>query len=83
MWINAEEAKRIADNAVIINTDVIIRDIITKVEDAAKAGKYNENFIYHYPLVFQWEVIKKKLQDSGYQVSANINDNTFNVSVMW
>lgn len=83
MWINAEEAKRIADSAVITNTDVIIRDIMKKVEDAAKAGKYKENFAYHYPLVFQWEVIKKKLQDNGYQVSADINANTFSVSVMW
>lgn len=83
MWINAEEAKRIADSAVITNTDVIIRDIMKKVEDAAKAGRYKENFTYHYPLVFQWEVIRKKLQDSGYQVSADINANTFSVSVMW
>lgn len=83
MWMNAEEARNIANNAIIINTDVIIRDIITKVEYAAKAGKYKENFAYNYPLVFQWEVIKKKLQDSGYQVSADISGSTFRVSVMW
>lgn len=83
MWINAEEAKKIADNAIITNTDVIMCDIMTKVQDAAKAGKYKKNFMYHYPLVFEWEVIKKKLQDSGYQVSADMSANTFNVSVMW
>lgn len=83
MWINADEARNIANNAIIINTDVIIRDIMTKLKDAAKAGKYKENFAYHYPLVFQWEVIKKILQDRGYQVSADINANTFSVSVMW
>ena len=83
MWINAEEAKKIADNAIITNTDVIMCDIMTKVQDAAKTGKYKENFTYHYPLVFQWEVIKKKLQDSGYRVNVDITANIFYVSVMW
>ena len=46
MWIDAEEARNIANNAIIINTDVIIRDIMTKVEDAAKAGKCKANFAF-------------------------------------
>lgn len=83
MWINAGEAREIANKAIITNTDVILCDIMTKVEYAAKAGEYKKNFTYHYPLVFQWEVIKKQLQDGGYQVSADINANTFSVSVMW
>lgn len=83
MWINAEEAREIANKAIITNTDVILCDIMAKVQDAAKAGEYKKNFNYNYPLGFQWEVIKKQLQDSGYQVSADINANTFSVSVMW
>lgn len=83
MWINAEEARKIADNAIITNTNVIIRSIMTQVEDAAKSGKYKEKFAYNYPPAFQWEVIKKKLQDSGYQVSEDVIASTFSVSVMW
>lgn len=83
MWINAEEARKIADSAIITNTNVILCAIMSRVEEAAKAGKYKENFAYNYPLLFQWEVIKKKLQDSGYQVSADISNDIFSVSVMW
>ena len=83
MCIDAEEAKKIADNAVINQNAMVINDIANKVLDAAKEGRYKETFEFSYPLLFKWEFIRKYLTDKGYQISVDINDDTFSFSVMW
>ena len=83
MCIDAKEAKKIADNAVINNSVTIIDYIINKVVDAAKEGKYKETFEFSYPLLFKWEIIKDYLTKKGYQISVDITDDTFSFSVMW
>lgn len=83
MCIDAKEAKKIADNAVLNQNAIVINDIANRVLDAAKEGKYRENFEFSYPLRFRWEIIKKYLTEKGYQISADISDDTFSFSVMW
>lgn len=83
MCINAKEAKKIADNAVLNQNAIVINDIANRVLDAAKEGKYRENFEFSYPLRFRWEIIKDYLTEKGYQISVDITDDTFSFSVMW
>lgn len=83
MCIDAKEAKKIADNAVINQNAIVINDIATKVFAAAKEGRYRENFEFSYPLLFRWEIIKDYLTKRGYQISVDISDDTFRFSVMW
>ena len=83
MCIDAKEAKKITDNAVLNQNALIINDIANRVLDAAKEGKYRENFEFYYPLRFRWEIIKDYLTKKGYQISVNITDDTFSFSVMW
>lgn len=83
MCIDAKEAKKIADNAVLNQNAIVINDIDNKVFAAAKEGRYRENFEFSYPLRFQWEIIKDYLTKRGYQISVDINDDTFRFSVMW
>lgn len=83
MCIDANEAKKIADNAVLNQNAMVINDIANKVLDAAKEGRYKETFEFSYPLRFRWEFIRKYLTDKGYQISADISDDTFSFSVMW
>ena len=83
MCIDAKEAKKIADNAVLNQNAIVINDMANKVFAAAKEGRYRENFEFSYPLPFRWEIIKDYLTKKGYQISANITDDTFSFSVMW
>ena len=83
MCIDAKEAKKIADNAVLNQNAIVINDIANKVFAAAKEGKYRENFEFSYPLRFKWEFIKNYLTEKGYQISVDITDDTFSFSVMW
>ena len=78
-----KKQKKIADNAVLNQNAIVINDIANRVLDAAKEGKYRENFEFSYPLRFRWEIIKKYLTDKGYQISVDITDDTFSFSVMW
>ena len=78
-----KKQKKIADNAVLNQNAIVINDIANRVLDAAKEGKYRENFEFSYPLRFRWEIIKKYLTDKGYQISVDISDDTFSFSVMW
>ena len=61
MCIDAKEAKKIADNAVLNQNAIVINDIANKVFAAAKEGRYRENFEFSYPLLFRWEIIKNYL----------------------
>ena len=83
MCIDAKEARKIADNAVLNQNAIVINDIANRVLDAAKEGKYRENFEFSYPLRFRWEIIKNYLTEKGYQISVDITDDTFSFSVMW
>lgn len=83
MCIDAKETKRIADNAVIKQSDLIINDIDNKVLCAAKEGRYRETFEFSYPIRFRWEFVKKYLTDKGYQISVDMNDDIFRFSVLW
>ena len=83
MCVDAKEAKKIADNAVLNQNATVINDIANKVFAAAKEGGYRENFEFSYPLRFKWEFIKNYLTDKGYQISVDISDDTFRFSVMW
>ncbi len=83
MCIDAKEAKRIADNAVINQSDLFINEIANKVLHAAKEGRYKETFEFSYPLLFKWEIIKNYLKEKGYQISVDMNDDIFRFSVMW
>ena len=83
MCIDAKEAKKIADNAVLNQNAIVINDIANKVFAAAKEGRYRENFEFSYPLLFRWEIIKDYLTKRGYQISVNITDDTFSFSVVW
>ena len=83
MCIDAKEAKKIADNAVLNQNAIVINDIANRVLDAAKEGKYRETFEFSYPLLFKWEIIKDYLTKKGYQISVDISDDTFRFSVMW
>ncbi len=83
MCIDAKEAKKIADNAVINQNAMVINDIANKVLDAAKEGRYKETFEFSYPLLFKWEFIRKYLTGKGYQISVDISDDTFSFSVLW
>lgn len=83
MCIDAKEAKKIADNAVLNQNAMVINDIADKVFDAAKEGRYKKTFEFSYPLLFKWEIIKNYLEEKGYQISVNISDDTFRFSVMW
>ena len=83
MCIDAKEAKKIADNAVLNHNPIVINDIANKVFAAAKEGRYRENFEFSYPLLFRWEIIKKYFTEKGYQIRVNITDDTFSFSVMW
>ena len=83
MCIDAKEAKKIADNAVLNQNAIVINDIANKVLDAAKEGRYRENFEFSYPLPFRWEIIKDYLTKRGYQISVDITADTFSFSVMW
>ena len=83
MCIDAKEAKKIADNAVLNQNAIVINDIANRVLDAAKEGKYRENFEFSYPLRFRWEIIKNYLAEKGYEISVDITDDTFRFSVMW
>lgn len=83
MCINAKEAKKIADNAVLNQNAIVINDIANKVFAAAKEGRYRENFEFSYPLLFRWEIIKDYLTKRGYQISVDMNDDIFRFSVMW
>lgn len=83
MCIDAKEAKKIADNAVLNQNATVINYIANKVFAAAKEGRYRENFEFSYPLRFRWEFIKNYLTDNGYQISVDITDDTFSFSVMW
>ena len=53
MCIDAKEAKKIADNAVLNQNAIVINDIANKVFAAAKEGRYRENFEFSYPLRFR------------------------------
>lgn len=53
MCIDAKKARKIADNAVINQSDLLINDIANKVLDAAKEGRYKETFEFSYPLLFK------------------------------
>lgn len=83
MCIDAKEAKKIADNAVLNQNAMVINDIANKVLDAAKEGRYKETFEFSYPLLFKWEIIKNCLKEKGYQISVDMNDDIFRFSVMW
>ena len=83
MCIDAKEAKKIADNAVLNQNALAINDIANKVFAAAKEGRYKETFEFSYPLQFRWEIIKDYLTKKGYQISVDITDDTFSFSVMW
>lgn len=83
MCIAAKEAKKIADNAVLNQNAIVINDIANRVFAAAKEGKYKETFEFSYPLIFRWEIIRKYFTNKGYQISVDINDDTFSFSVMW
>ena len=83
MCIDAKEAKKIADNAVLNQNAIVINDIANKVFAAAKEGSYRENFEFSYPLRFKWEFIKNYLTEKGYQIIVDITDDTFSFSVMW
>ena len=83
MCIDAKEAKKIADNAVLNQNAIVINDIANKVFAAAKEGRYKETFEFSYPLIFRWEIIRKYFTNKGYQISADITDDTFSFSVMW
>ena len=83
MCIDAKEAKKVADNAVINQNVIVINDIANRVFAAAKEGKYKETFEFSYPLIFRWEIIRKYFTNKGYQISADITDDTFSFSVMW
>ena len=83
MCIDAKEAKKIADNAVLNQNATVINDIVSKVFAAAKEGRYRETFEFSYPLLFKWEIIKDYLTKKGYQISVDITDDTFSFSVMW
>lgn len=83
MWIDATEAHETANNAVKNNTDTMLIFLMNKVVDAAKSGKYKVSFTYPYPLTFGWETIRKHFTDAGYQVSADISNDTFSFSIMW
>ena len=78
-----KKARKIADNAVINQSDLLINDIANKVLDAAKEGRYKETFEFSYPLLFKWEIIKNYLKEKGYQISVDMNDDIFRFSVMW
>lgn len=83
MCIDAKEAKKIADNAVLNQSAIVINDIDNRVFAAAKEGRYRENFAFSYPLRFRWEIIKNYLKEKGYQISVDMNDDIFRFSVMW
>lgn len=83
MCIDAKEAKKIADNAVLNQNAIVINDIASKVFSAAKEGRYKETFEFSYPLLFKWEIIKNYLKEKGYQISVDMNDDIFRFSVMW
>ena len=83
MCIDAKEAKKIADNAVLNQNAIVINDMANKLFAAAKEGRYRETFEFSYPLPFRSEIIKDYLTKGGYQISANITDDTFSFSVMW
>lgn len=83
MCIDAKEAKKIADNAVINQSAMVIDYIANKVFDAAKEGRYKKTFEFSYPLLFNWEIIKNYLKEKGYQISVDMNDDIFHFSVMW
>ena len=63
MCIDAKEAKKIADNAVLNQNAIVINDIANRVFSAAKEGRYRENFEFSYPLPFRWEIIKDYLTE--------------------
>ena len=83
MCIDAKEAKKIADNAVLNQNAMVNNEIAKKVLDASNEKKKKKTFEFSYPLLFKWEFIKKYLTEKGYQISANITDDTFSFSVMW
>lgn len=83
MCIEAKEAKKIADIAIINKSDIIINEISNNVVAAAKEGRYKETFEFSYPLPFRWEIIKNYFTNKGYQISVDISDDTFSFSIMW